>query len=533
MAKFLLLLMVFLSASPLVRGAENLIDQFKKNRPVDEDKLVIDAMRPEEINSQVDEDGRTALFYSRHMGTTFLLLAGANPNLPDKEGRTALFRAVSRSRDVAYPIMVDLLTLAHADVNVCDKDGFTLLAWAAHEDNLPAVRLLLLLGANPAPGDVPHDHTPLFFALQQQDDKMANLLREAAYGTTAATADGQPGSGPPDQKLVAASRASRLGEVSAALAAGADINARDKDGATALYREVAERRANVVALLLLKGANPNVAKNDGRTPLMQCVTGFDMASERMLMDLIVAGADVNATARDGTTALSESVHCCNNTGAQWMIWRGASLDVHSPDGTLMQGASLHTDWPSMVELLKRAGLKEEASPLTEKKDFALFNAVRSGDLRAVEAELEKGTSANITNRYDQTALEWAVCYDHFDMVDLLLRHGADINHQHSYNGEHIIHTLASWKDADHGHAEVRIQKLVDRGANPNLLMHDGSTPLMVAARDGISGPSMEVLLQLTTNLDARDKQGMTALGLARQHGHAQVVKLLEAKGARE
>ena len=530
MAKFLLLLLLLPPLLP-AWGAGEAIAQFKKNRSLEEDKVVIDATPREDINA-VDEAGRSALFYSRHLGTTLLLLAGADPNVRDKEGRTPAFRAVSRSRDGAFPIMLDLLALAHTDVNAHDKEGYTLLAWAAHEDNLPAVRLLLLLGADPAPADVPHDHTPLFFALQQQDDRMAALLRDTAYGN-AAKADGKPADGPPGQKLAAASRAARLGAVSEALAAGADINARDKDGATALYRAVAERRAPVVALLLINGANPNLARNDGRTPLMQCVSGFDMASERMMVELIVAGADVNAVARDGTTALSEAVHCCNNTGAQWMIWRGANLDVHSPDGTLMQGASLHPDWPSMIQLLERAGLKPDASPLTEKKDFALVEAVKSGDIQAVRAQLDKGTPADIPYRYDQTAMEWAVCYDHFDIVDLLLKRGADINRQHRGTGEHIIHTLAAWKDEDRGHPEVRIQKLVDRGANPNLLMSDGSTPLMVAARNGRSGAGMELLLQLTTDLNARDKQGLTALGLARQHGYAKVVKMLEAKGARE
>ena len=159
--------------------------------------------------------------------------------------------------------------------------------------------------------------------------------------------------------------------------------------------------------------------------------------------------------------------------------------------------------------------------------------MRAGDLKAVEAQLQNGTPANITNHFDQTALEWAVCYDHFDIVDVLLRRGANINHQHSYNGEHIIHNLAGRKGVPGVQAAELIKQLVQRGANPNLGMHDGATPLMVAAREGVTTPNLEVLLQLTTDLNARDKQGLTALGLARQHGHAAVAKSLHDKGALE
>ena len=531
MAKLPLFVLALFLQQALAFGEGNLIDQFKRNRPVDEDKVVIDAMKAEEINAQVDQDGQTALFYSRHLGTTLLLLAGANPNIANHAGRTPAFRAVSRSHDVAFPIMLDLLLLAHADVNARDTDGISLLAWAAHEDNLPAAKLLLLLGADPAPADVRGDRTPLFFASQQPDTRMTDLLNgfaaDSAVRPKRADADTVP-----EHKLESAARAARLLEVSAALAAGADINARDKDGATGLFRAVAERRAAVAALLLLKGADPNVAKDDGTTPLMQCVAYADMASERMLVDLIVAGANVNATAKDGTTALSMSVHCSNNTAAQWMIWRGADLNVHSPDGTLMQGAALHADWPSMVTLLKQAGLTAEPA-LVKNQDPALFDAVRQGTVEDVEAELKKGIPVDVPNRYDQTALEWAVCYNRSNVIDLLLRHGADINHQHNSSGENILHTLAGWKTETGVPPATRIENLIKLGANPNLVMHDGCTPLMVAAREGAPLSTVEYLVKVTENVNARDKQGLTALGLARQHGHAEIVKLLTSDGAPE
>ena len=324
--------------------------------------------------------------------------------------------------------------------------------------------------------------------------------------------------------------------MSDALARGADVNARDDDGATALFRAVADRRADVAALLLLNGADPNVAKHDGKTPLMQVAAHFDMVSERMLVELILAGADVNATAKDGSTPRSASrSRRSNNTAAQWFIWRGANLDVHATQRHAhadRRHASRLAQLPSSCSRMQ--GLKEEAPLIAKEKSFILFNAVRAGDLPAVDAALASGTPVDVTNQYDQTALEWAICYEKTDIVALLLRRGANINHQHYYNGEHLLHLYAATKGQRHGLCRREDPDAArPSGANPNLLMLDGCTPLMVAAREGTTGPALDLLLEKTSDLNAKDKHGLTALALARQRGHAEIVKTLQTHGALE
>ena len=367
MAKFLPLLLVLLlhAVAREALGASAIIEQFKQNRSIEEDEPVIDAaLHARTVNSPWTRKAAARFFTAATWARTLLLLAGADPNLRAKDGRTAAFRAVSRSLDVAYPIMLDLLALAHTDVNAHDNAGFPRCSRGPRTRiTVPAVKLRAAPRRRPRAQrcawqpDAAVSRSWVLHAGQQNGGRVAPGRRRTFHGPRPAA--GTRRRAHPPRRWPPLPASARLATISDALASGADINARDKDGATALYRAVSDRQASTAALLLLNGANPNLAKNDGRTPLMECAKHFEMASERMLMDLIVAGADVNATAKDGTTALSEAVHSCNNTAAQWMIWRGADLDVHAPDGTLMQIATVHPDWPSMIALLKKAGLPDQ------------------------------------------------------------------------------------------------------------------------------------------------------------------------------
>lgn len=52
--------------------------------------------------------------------------------------------------------------------------------------------------------------------------------------------------------------------------AGADVNAQDETGRTALFHAVwGKRQLSVVSLLLKAGADPNLQARDGRTPLAE------------------------------------------------------------------------------------------------------------------------------------------------------------------------------------------------------------------------------------------------------------------------
>ena len=84
------------------------------------------------------------------------------------------------------------------------------------------------------------------------------------------------------------------------LAAGADVNAIDKDKETALHSAAMQGRTGIAKLLLEAGADVNARDDDGFTPLHSAAAWGHVELARMLL---AAGADVNAGDRDKETPL--------------------------------------------------------------------------------------------------------------------------------------------------------------------------------------------------------------------------------------
>ena len=189
--------------------------------------------------------------------------------------------------------------------------------------------------------------------------------------------------------------------------------------------------------------------------------------------------------------------------------------------------------PSMIDVLKAGGVSDdEALPLS--KTEATFNAVRLGKTEAVEAALNDGVAVDVTDEVGAPLLAWAAHYNRWDIVDLLLKHGAQVDQRNAKTSKTTFQEFALYgKDENDQDAADHMSELLSRGADPNAVTKDGFTALMIAARTGTKGANLMLLLKLTKDVNARNKDGKTALRIAREYGNQDVAEILVSHGATE
>jgi len=165
-----------------------------------------------------------------------------------------------------------------------------------------------------------------------------------------------------------------------------------------------------------------------------------------------------------------------------------------------------------------------ASGLAADGDPRLADAAARHDVDAVRGLLEQRVDVNAQGTDGTPALHWAVQLGDAALVDLLLDAGADATLASRYGVTPLSLAAAS------GSATL-VARLVDAGADPNERDQAGDTMLMSAARTGRTD-AVGVLLDLGAELDATEETyEQTALMVAVQANHPEVVSLLLDRGA--
>jgi len=155
---------------------------------------------------------------------------------------------------------------------------------------------------------------------------------------------------------------------------------------------------------------------------------------------------------------------------------------------------------------------------------SLVDAARRGDANAVRTMLaSQSVDVNSAAADGSTALEWAVQRDDAQMVDALIKAGANVRHTNAFG----VQPLAI--AAEKANAEV-LRLLLSAGADANAGLSEGETALMTAARTGTIAP-IQLLLDHGAKVNTRDGRGQTALMWAAARNNADAIRLLVKAGA--
>jgi len=268
-----------------------------------------------------------------------LLGEGADIESRDQNGETPLITAAD-SFDLE---LLKLLLEKGADVSARDNQHETALVHAARTENPAAIEILL---------GKTSDYKEKNEALIESVRGGPVVIRMADTPTSAQT--GSVTREIPEEPWV---RTVRL-----LLDNGADLEARDEEGATPLLRAAAYGQTEIFELLIQRGATIRVRDKRGMTPLMAAACECALATMNSTYDivriLLEKGANVNAQDHDGTTALMNAAAGFGGAAiVRLLLDHRANPAARNKHGETALTLAAQGDRQDKVQLLKKAMAK--------------------------------------------------------------------------------------------------------------------------------------------------------------------------------
>ncbi|ARO89069.1 hypothetical protein EBAPG3_007990 [Nitrosospira lacus] len=361
------------------------------------------------------------------------LAAGMNPNAKDEDYDTALMYASGGG----HIEIVKILLKAKAKINERNQGSATALSMAAESDRRDVLRVLLDYGAdkdsiNKAFLSAAENGyvEVLRMLLKQGADK--GLINEVLIGT----ADSHSGASEADLNDV----------IHFLLKQGANVDAKDDDGWTALLKTAYLGRLLIMQTLLDAGADINTKctciEYGGYTALMMASfevvsTGVVLTEENKnaMVDMLLArGANPNIANNRGQTAMMLALGSIDKVRA--LLDRGADANARDAKGStaLMWAAFLRGDPESVHALLEKHA---DVNAKDNVGSTALMGAAASGHVENLEALLDAGANLHAKDAKGRTALMLAVQQGQINEVQALLRRGAKVKDEDA-NGKTVL-----------------------------------------------------------------------------------------------
>ena len=352
-----------------------------------------------------DNNGRTAVHIIADKGIARplqeIIALGGNPWFDDANGRSAIHHAAASNGPEVNGIIQMLAGMIKDDLhmNLPDADGITPAA-LARENGDEATAAFLEDVANPD---------------KVYPDGRARIHRAAEDGLPGAVHELlRRGANPElaDQSPLALRAlhiaAARINEavgtdnIAALLDAGADINAPDANGQTPLHHAVSAGHLAAVALLLERGANPNLPSNTvGDTPLSRAQAA-DTGNEEIaaLLSADTVNPDEFAFSYGEYTHLHQAISDNNPERVELMLDLGADIELATKDGgqytplhLAAGGAFLRDSVPDIARLLLERGANPNARGRLGYTPMHI--AAQTGQLEAIRVLYEHGADPTL------------------------------------------------------------------------------------------------------------------------------------------
>jgi len=399
----------------------------------------------------------------------------------DGENReyTALMLALSaESASVASDLIEQ-----DAHLKAVDKDGVTALMLACR-----------------------YDHEAIALRLIEKD---ANLEAQNGSGKTA---------------LMFALSYSQEAVVLRLIEKDANLEAQDEDGMTALMLACLYHQEAVALRLIEKNANLEAQNVNGKTALMLACFFILQATA---LRLIEKSVNLEAQDEDGRTALMMACRFDQEVTALRLIEKGANLEAQDEDGmtALMLACSFGQEATALRLIEKGANLEAQ----DEAGMTALMIACRDGHESVVQCLIDAKANLEAQNKDKSTALMVAIQLKKEAVALKLIVNDAQLDTVNGIGSSLLICACVN------GLKKVALE-IAKKDPIPEHHNNIGQTGLMAAATNGLKDVVRELLRRQVPTDDiwtTDDGMQLTALGLARDAGHTEIIEMLEAAGALE
>lgn len=498
-----------------------------------------------------------------------LLSHGANVNQKDMYGDTILHIA---SMTAMRTQILEILIKAGADVNVRNKRGLTPIATSIEHNDVQQVRFYTMNGADIHAEDA-KKMTPLISVLSRNDDMYKSLIVKKNVSST-----DSEGNTP---LIIALKRNTDFSKIEYIANLDSNINARNRDGESALFIAVKKNNRNAGELLLSLGADIFSANTKNVSPLRLALeskngseqwilnsetislvdgsgnTVLHYAAEWRLPEetlelLIQKGCDVNAKNGNGETPVFSAAKSDNQSTILTLAKNNANIQERDNLGSSALHVAVRWDALSAAEQLVNLGIDVNAQNIAGKTP--LDEAAVEGSISMASLLIARGANPNSFDTSGRTALSGAVRANNYEMVKLLLSSNANPQIQ-DMNGRTPYHDAAIL-----GEKKI-IDELRKAGANPltrdkngttpftltfpkeKSLMYavlgkdkmltdsDGNTPVHIAVQAHANDSVITSLVANGYPFDIRNTSGYTPLSLAVASGQKDKAALLLEKGA--
>ena len=268
----------------------------------------------------------------------------------------------------------------------------------------------------------------------------------------------------------------------------------------------------------------SVAAMAATSPDLRLIDAVKNQDPEAVRSLLKQHIDVNAAEGDGSTALAWAAHQDDLGTVELLIRARAKVDAANAYGVTPLALAAQNRDAKMVEALLKAGAN--ANAVQTSGVTVLMEASRTGNVEVVQELLAHGARPNVQDKDSyrgQTALMWAVAEKHPEIVNLLVKAGADVN---ACSDGGFTPLLFAAQQGDLESAKT----LIGAGANVNQAAPEEGSPLVLAAHSGHEELAI-LLLDKGADPNAKDRYGITALHYCMTMGMARLAGCRPISGA--